>query len=113
MEVSGDKRPPAAFEISGGDLALDLTNTRERRPTDAPVELLHSYEDVVAWGVLAGVLAGALPDALGRPPLSRITRPRCPCGWPRRARRRSRGGGTPGPRTPGPVPRPFEPSPVP
>jgi predicted RNA-binding Zn ribbon-like protein len=53
-----------AFEISGGDLALDLANTKERRPTDAPLELLLSYDDVVAWGVQAGAVSATLAPAL-------------------------------------------------
>jgi predicted RNA-binding Zn ribbon-like protein len=76
MEVSKKRRPPSAFEISGGDLALDLTNTRERRPTDAPLELLHAYADVVAWGVEAGAVPAdvartLLTKAARRPSLAR------------------------------------------
>jgi predicted RNA-binding Zn ribbon-like protein len=41
------------FELTGGDLALDLANTRERRPTAAPEEHLRGYADLVAWGVQA------------------------------------------------------------
>ncbi|HWE26080.1 MAG TPA: ABATE domain-containing protein, partial [Myxococcales bacterium] len=38
------------FEFVGGELCLDFTNTvgGDRRTT--PVEHLHSYEDLVAWG---------------------------------------------------------------
>jgi predicted RNA-binding Zn ribbon-like protein len=41
------------FEITGGNLALDLANTRERRPTPQPLEHLQRYEDLVAWAVQA------------------------------------------------------------
>lgn len=51
------------FEISGGDLALDLANTVDRRPTADPRELLRSYAELVSWGMQAG----AVTEAGGRP----------------------------------------------
>jgi predicted RNA-binding Zn ribbon-like protein len=56
MEVS-QARARFVFEISGGDLALDLANTRERRPTPRPAERLDHYRDLVSWGVQAGAIA--------------------------------------------------------
>jgi predicted RNA-binding Zn ribbon-like protein len=67
MMVIGSAGARPAFEISGGDLALDFPNTKERRPTATPVELLHSYDDVVAWGVQAGAVpAGLAPELRAR-----------------------------------------------
>ena len=51
MEVS---RPE--FELTGGNLALDLANTKSRRPTPDPREDLRGYEDLVAWGEQAGAI---------------------------------------------------------
>jgi len=48
--------PGVAFELTGGDLALDLANTKERRKTAEPLERLRAYADVVAWGRQAGVV---------------------------------------------------------
>jgi hypothetical protein len=44
------------FELTGGDLSLDLANTRSRRPTPEPREDLRHYDDLVAWGLQAGAL---------------------------------------------------------
>ena len=49
-------RPSFTFEITGGDLGLDFPNTRVRRPTPQPVEHLHTYDDLVSWGVQAGAI---------------------------------------------------------
>lgn len=51
------------FEITGGDLALDLANTKDHRPTLSPLERLRGYDDLVAWGVQAGAVgAGEAAD---------------------------------------------------
>jgi len=60
MMVSTTRRQPE-FEISGGDLALDLANTKERRPAPEPVELVHSYDDLLTWGAKAEAIG--LPEA--------------------------------------------------
>lgn len=60
--VSG--RPEFAFEISGGNLCLDLANTRDRRPTPSPREHLHTYEDLVVWGLQAGAIEARQAAAL-------------------------------------------------
>lgn len=44
------------FDLSGGDLALDLANTKSRRPTPDPREDLREYGDLVAWGLQAGAI---------------------------------------------------------
>jgi predicted RNA-binding Zn ribbon-like protein len=52
------------FELTGGQVCLDLANTLDERGTDHSRELLLRYEDLLNWGVQAGVLAGAEADAL-------------------------------------------------
>ena len=51
------------FEITGGALCLDLTNTVDNRPT-TPTEGLRTYADLVAWAEQAGVLTADEGDAL-------------------------------------------------
>jgi predicted RNA-binding Zn ribbon-like protein len=53
-----------AFELTGGDLALDFANTLSRRPTPAPREDLRDYADVVAWAERAKAIEPADADAL-------------------------------------------------
>ena len=45
------------FKFKGGVLCLDFVNTLAWRLTDRPVEYLGSYEDLLAWGRQAGLLA--------------------------------------------------------
>jgi predicted RNA-binding Zn ribbon-like protein len=52
------------FDLSGGDLALDLANTKARRPTVEPREDLRTYDDLVAWGLEAGAIGAAEGEAL-------------------------------------------------
>jgi predicted RNA-binding Zn ribbon-like protein len=44
------------FELTGGRLCLDFTNTVEDRPSDHPHELLKNYSDLVSWSRQAQVL---------------------------------------------------------
>src|SRR6266704_3854343 len=44
------------FELTGGRLCLDFTNTIEDRPSDHPHELLNNYSDLVSWGKQAQAL---------------------------------------------------------
>ncbi len=44
------------FEFSGGALALDFTNSKEKRPLPDAVELLRGYCDLVAWASQAGII---------------------------------------------------------
>jgi predicted RNA-binding Zn ribbon-like protein len=44
------------FELSGGDVSLDFTNTLDSRPADRPRELIPSYRDLLSWSKQAGVL---------------------------------------------------------
>ena len=60
------------FDLTGGDLALDLANTKSRRPTPEPREDLQAYEDLVAWGLQAAAIdptdAAALRALVARNP---------------------------------------------
>jgi predicted RNA-binding Zn ribbon-like protein len=51
--VRGERR----FKFRGGVPCLDFVNTLAWRLTDRPVEYLGSYEDLLAWGRQAGLLA--------------------------------------------------------
>jgi predicted RNA-binding Zn ribbon-like protein len=60
------------FDLSGGDLALDLANTKAQRLAPVPREDLLDYADLVAWGLQAGAIdageAAALRALAGRSP---------------------------------------------
>ncbi len=58
------KRTEPVFEFSGGALALDFANSIEKRPRPEPVELLHTYCDVVAWARQAGLVDGNQAERL-------------------------------------------------
>ena len=53
----GSVRPERRFGFRGGVPCLDFVNTLAWRLTDRPVEYLGSYEDLLAWGRQAGLLA--------------------------------------------------------
>lgn len=53
------------FELTGGALCLDLSNTVDNRLTEKR-ELLASYSELVAWGHQAGAIDGARARALRR-----------------------------------------------
>jgi predicted RNA-binding Zn ribbon-like protein len=65
------------FEWSGGHPALDLVNTLDERPFDAPIENLATYRDLVRFAELAGLMersqAKALLDRTG-PACARVGR---------------------------------------
>jgi predicted RNA-binding Zn ribbon-like protein len=50
------------YELTGGRLCLDLTNTLDERMTDHPRELLRSPHDLFCWAEQAGALT---PDDAG------------------------------------------------
>ncbi len=52
------------FELSGGNLALDFSNTLDLRGTDSPRELLVSYDDLVGWSRQAGALSQAEAEGM-------------------------------------------------
>jgi predicted RNA-binding Zn ribbon-like protein len=53
----GGARRERRFKFRGGVPCLDFVNTLAWRLTDRPVEYLGSYEDLLAWGRQAGLLA--------------------------------------------------------
>ncbi|MBV9231978.1 MAG: ABATE domain-containing protein [Chloroflexi bacterium] len=55
-EASVITRQAPEFDFSGGRLCLDFANTLEDRPSDAPRELLNSYQDFVSWGQQAHIV---------------------------------------------------------
>jgi predicted RNA-binding Zn ribbon-like protein len=59
MAVSGP-----GFDLTGGDLSLDLANTKSRRPTAEPREDLRHYDDLVAWGLQAHAIEASEAAAL-------------------------------------------------
>ena len=53
----GSAKQERRFKFRGGVPCLDFVNTLAWRLTDRPVEYLGSYEDLLAWGRQAGLLA--------------------------------------------------------
>jgi hypothetical protein len=51
MKARGDR-----FEWNGGDTALDLVNTLDERPSQAPIERLATYRDLAEFAELAGLI---------------------------------------------------------
>src|SRR5262245_34790762 len=47
------------FELTGGDLSLDFTNTVDNRPTDGARELIPTYADLLSWAKQTGVLTSS------------------------------------------------------
>jgi predicted RNA-binding Zn ribbon-like protein len=68
------------FEWSGGHPALDFVNTLDERPFDQPIENLATYQDLVRFAELAGliepVLAGTLRTLAGPASLRIVRRAR-------------------------------------
>lgn len=54
------------FDVSGGRLCLDLPNTVSNRGSDAPVDHLRSYADVLAWAGQARAAPADVVRALRR-----------------------------------------------
>jgi predicted RNA-binding Zn ribbon-like protein len=52
------------FDLSGGRLCLDLTNTVSDRGSDHPVDHLRTYGDLIAWALQAGAVAPGVARAL-------------------------------------------------
>ena len=52
------------FDWSGGHPALDFVNTVDERPSDAPIETLRAYRDLVRFAELAELIAPSLATAL-------------------------------------------------
>lgn len=65
MDIEIGARPPAyVFDLSGGHLCLDFTNTLSDRLMDAPREHLQSYQDLIAWSLQTSILTAAEGQAL-------------------------------------------------
>jgi predicted RNA-binding Zn ribbon-like protein len=60
----GSAKRERRFKFRGGVPCLDFVNTLAWRLTDRPVEYLLSYEDLLAWGRQAGLLAPEEMEAL-------------------------------------------------
>lgn len=58
----GDRADP--FDWSGGHPALDLVNTLDERPSDAPIENLATYADLVSFTELAKLIEPAMAARL-------------------------------------------------
>jgi predicted RNA-binding Zn ribbon-like protein len=54
------------FELTGGNLALDLANTVVNRAAGEPRELLNSYADLLSWARQSGILDDKEERALRR-----------------------------------------------
>jgi predicted RNA-binding Zn ribbon-like protein len=52
------------FDWSGGHPALDLANTLDERPSNAPLEMLSRYGDLVRFTALAGLIEPSLASGL-------------------------------------------------
>jgi len=53
--MTDKKRNAGNLKLLGGRLCLDYINTLDWRGTDTPVEFLNTYDDLVVWGLHAGV----------------------------------------------------------
>src|SRR5437588_278454 len=61
-----DRTEEYTFDLSGGRLCLDFTNTVGNRGTGEPKEHLRSYGDLLAWAQQAGAVAPATARELRR-----------------------------------------------
>ena len=56
MTTAIAENPPREIKLVGGQLSLDFTNTVTWRGRQFPEEKLNSYQDLLDWSVLAGIL---------------------------------------------------------
>ena len=54
------------FDFDAGALCLDFANTVDWHASDNPQDMLHDYDGLIAWAVLAGILAPDQVDRLRR-----------------------------------------------
>jgi predicted RNA-binding Zn ribbon-like protein len=52
------------FDFDAGQLSLDFANTAEMHASDNPDELLRDFDDVVTWGLAAGILSSGSVNGL-------------------------------------------------
>jgi predicted RNA-binding Zn ribbon-like protein len=45
------------FDIGAGDISLDFANTVNWHASQHPEEILHNYDDLVAWGKATGIIS--------------------------------------------------------
>ena len=65
------------FDWCGGHPALDLVNTLEERPSDAPIENLPNYSALLSFTELAGLIEPSAAErlrSLRGPPCARVAR---------------------------------------
>ena len=55
-----------SFDSDAGDVCLDFANTNDWHASDHPIENLHSYDDLVAWGKSAGLVSPKLAARLSQ-----------------------------------------------
>jgi predicted RNA-binding Zn ribbon-like protein len=66
-----------SFDWSGGHPALDLVNTLDERPSDAPIENLATYNNLVSFTELAGLIEPSAAErlrSLSGPACNRVVR---------------------------------------
>src|SRR5438034_1883553 len=54
------------YDLSGGRLCLDFANTVSNRGSDAPIDHLHSYDDVLEFAEQSGAIRPATGRELVR-----------------------------------------------
>ncbi len=57
---------PPLFELTGGRLCLDFTNTVDNRPSPRRRDLLRNYSDLISWSCQTGIVSGGQAKQLGR-----------------------------------------------
>ena len=57
--MTDQKRNAGNLKLLGGRLCLDFVNTLDWRGTEAPVEFINTYWDLVAWGRHVGICTPA------------------------------------------------------
>jgi len=62
----GILRTRPKFQLYGGNLCLDFTNTLDERGSEKTKELLPSYSDLLAWSLQVGIVNRRLADKLLR-----------------------------------------------
>jgi predicted RNA-binding Zn ribbon-like protein len=56
MTTVSAKNPPRTVKLVGGQLSLDFINTVSWRGREIPEEHLNTYQDLLNWSILAGIL---------------------------------------------------------
>jgi predicted RNA-binding Zn ribbon-like protein len=56
MTTVSAENPPRTIKLVGGQLSIDFVNTVSWRGRETPEEYLSTYQDLLNWSVLAGIL---------------------------------------------------------